>query len=236
MSHRSLRIGGWVPFSSVDHPGHLAAVVFVQGCPWRCGYCHNPHLQSRHHGASSKQRAWDQVLSWLEARRGLLDSVVFSGGEPLVDPCLPQAVMQVKALGFQVAMHTAGMYWDRLRKVSSQLDWVGLDIKASLDDDTDYDRVTGVAQSAWAVRQSLYVLRQSGVAFECRTTVHPSWSDTASLERTARSLAARGAPHWVIQRARAPQCHGALPVVDPDFPSPDLMERLRALLPSLSLR
>ena len=235
MSLRSLRIGGWVPFSTVDHPGHLAAVVFVQGCPWRCGYCHNTHLQSRR-GAPASQEAWDQVLSWLETRRGLLDSVVFSGGEPLVDPCLPQAVMQVKALGFQVALHTAGMYWDRLRELSSQLDWVGLDIKASLDDDADYDRVTGAAQSAWAVRQSLDALRQSGVAFECRTTVHPTWADKLSLERTARSLAARGASHWVIQRARAAQSHGALPMVDPDFPPPDLVERLKTLIPSLSLR
>ena len=235
MSLRSLRIGGWVPFSTVDHPGHLAAVVFVQGCPWRCGYCHNTHLQSRR-GAPASQEAWDQVLSWLETRRGLLDSVVFSGGEPLVDPCLPQAVMQVKALGFQVALHTAGMYWDRLRELSSQLDWVGLDIKASLDDDADYDRVTGAAQSAWAVRQSLDALRQSGVAFECRTTVHPTCTDNSSLERTARSLAARGAAHWVIQRARAAQSHGALSVVDPDFPSPDLVDRLKTLIPSLSLR
>lgn len=235
MNARELRVGGWVPFSTVDHPGQLAAVVFVQGCPWRCGYCHNTHLQSRR-AAPAWQGAWDQILSRLETRRGLLDSVVFSGGEPLVDPCLPHAVAQVKALGFQVALHTAGMYWDRLRALSSQLDWVGLDIKASLEDDADYDRVTGAVQSAWAVRQSLDVLRRSGVPFECRTTVHPTWTDDLSLERTARSVAERGASHWVIQRARTAQTHGALPMVNPDFPSSGQVERLKTLMPSLSLR
>ena len=75
----ALRVGGFVPFTSADYPGALAAVVFCQGCPWRCGYCHNPHLMPARGDAG---RDFDGILDWLESRRGLLDAVVFSGGEP----------------------------------------------------------------------------------------------------------------------------------------------------------
>lgn len=204
--HRQLRIGGWVPFSTVDHPGRFGAVVFVQGCPWRCGYCHNPHLQSRRCSASVPL-AWSDVLSWLASRRGLLDSVVFSGGEPLVDPSLKQAVQRVKSLGFEVALHTAGMYWDRLRDLVSDVDWVGLDVKAPLDDELTYERVTGAPLSAWATLQSLEILQQHAVNFECRTTVHPQWLSMPDLVHMADDLAARGVQRWVLQRARPLQPH-----------------------------
>ena len=78
-----LRIGGFVPFSTVDDPDHLAAVVFCQGCPWRCRYCHNPHLQPVH-TLTANSLHWEDVEATLRDRRGLLDSVVFSGGEPLL--------------------------------------------------------------------------------------------------------------------------------------------------------
>ena len=74
-----LKVGGYVPFSSTDYPGKLAAVVFVQGCPWRCTYCHNPHLQPRQQPPGSP--SWEQIRKRLQGRQGLLDAVVFSGGE-----------------------------------------------------------------------------------------------------------------------------------------------------------
>ncbi|MBI3069525.1 MAG: 4Fe-4S cluster-binding domain-containing protein, partial [Betaproteobacteria bacterium] len=74
-----LRVGGLVPLTTTDYPGRLAAVVFCQGCPWRCGYCHNPHLLPARRTAPI---AWHAVRDFLERRRGLLDAVVFSGGEP----------------------------------------------------------------------------------------------------------------------------------------------------------
>src|SRR2546425_1022480 len=79
------KVGGVTPFSATDYPGKLAAVIFIQGCPWRCGYCHNPHLQLRT-GASLLR--WPQVIDLLQRRVGLIDAVVFSGGEPTTDPAL----------------------------------------------------------------------------------------------------------------------------------------------------
>ena len=74
-----LRIGGITPLTSIDFPGRLAAVLYGQGCPWRCGYCHNPELLD---ATTPAAVPWPEVLAFLKSRQGLLDGVVFSGGEP----------------------------------------------------------------------------------------------------------------------------------------------------------
>ena len=104
---RTLRVGGVVPFTANDFPGRLAAVVFTQGCPWRCAYCHNPHLISARGGDAAAERAWPDLLRWLGTRCGLLDGVVFSGGEPTAQHAIVDAVRDVRALGFEVGLHTA---------------------------------------------------------------------------------------------------------------------------------
>ena len=142
---RELRIGGLTPFTSIDFPGRLSAVIFVQGCPLRCGYCHNPHLQQR---KSASEMRWTPLLEWLHKRTGLLDGVVFSGGEPTVDPMLKEAIMQVRALGFSIGLHSAGTHPRRMREVLPHIDWIGLDIKAPLDDVTKYERIAGARASA----------------------------------------------------------------------------------------
>ena len=115
-------IGGLTPFSSVDWPGQLAAVVFIAGCPWRCGYCHNPQLQPR-----QRTLDWPAILHWLDSRRGLLDGVVFSGGEPLSEPALADMARAVQARGFAVGLHSAGIYPQRLAQLLPWLDWLALD-------------------------------------------------------------------------------------------------------------
>ena len=84
----TLRIGGFTPFTTTDYPGQLAAVVFCQGCPWRCAYCHNPHLLPVE---GPESHAWPDLLRFLASRRGLLDAVVFSGGEPTLQGGLADA-------------------------------------------------------------------------------------------------------------------------------------------------
>ena len=90
----SLQVGGLVPLSTADYPDHLAAVVFCQGCPWRCPYCHNPHLLPRRSDAPID---WADVLAFLERRRGLLEAVVFSGGEPTLQPALADAIRSMES-------------------------------------------------------------------------------------------------------------------------------------------
>ena len=194
-----LRVGGLARWSSCDWPGQLVATVFLQGCPWRCRYCHNRHLLPVH---GDDEIAWREVLAFLETRRGLLDGVVFSGGEPTVQAALPEAIRAVRALGFRVGLHTGGAAPERLKAVLALLDWVGFDVKASFD---DYARITGVAGSGAAARTSLKHLIDSGVACDLRTTVHPALLDDAALARLADDLATLGVTSR-LQPFRASGC------------------------------
>ena len=195
-----LRVGGFEPFSSTDYPDALAAVVFCQGCPWRCGYCHNPHLIA---AQGEDERDFGRIVLWLGSRRGLLDAVVFSGGEPLAQPELPAAIDAVRGVGLAVGLHTGGAYPRRLSQVLPKLDWVGIDVKAPIG---DYGKVTGVAESGGNAFASLDLVRSSGVAHEVRTTVHPVLTPPSSMERLARELAARGIERWILQAFRATGC------------------------------
>lgn len=237
---RSLRVGGLQPFTSIDYPGALAAVVFVQGCPWRCLYCHNPQLQSRRPLPTGTAPSWPDLLHWLGSRRGLLDAVVFSGGEPTADAALPQAIDQVRALGFRVGLHTAGMLPRRLRALLPRLDWVGLDIKAPLTDGALHAHISGTRGGAKggaaAVRESLAALCASGIAFECRTTAHPALLDGPALEAIARELVAFGVTRYAVQVSRPAGALADAAVPGADYPPASTLHRLRASLPQFQLR
>lgn len=199
---RALRVGGVTRFTTIDYPGKLAAVVFVQGCPWRCSYCHNPHLQPRRAAGNGAQVAWADTLAWLRSRQGLLDAVVFSGGEPTLDASLPNAIADVRGLGFAVGLHTAGIYPRRLASVVASLDWIGLDVKAALHDGTRYDTITGVPGSSDAVRDAVQIVLDSGVPCEFRTTASPAWLGDDELLVLASTLARLGATSYALQAAR----------------------------------
>ena len=220
-----LKVGGLTPFSATDYPGKLAAVVFVQGCPWACGYCHNPHLQTR---SADSPLDWSQIFSRLQRRVGLIDAVVFSGGEPTIDPALQDAMRAVRALGFGVGLHTAGAYPRRLAEVLPLVDWVGIDVKTSFD---RYDAITGIRDSGSPALASAQAVLASGVSYEFRTTVHPELhteQDTLALARTLRDMGVR---HYALQMFRANGCQdrqlasGAAVGV----PSEALLARLGAL-------
>lgn len=191
-----IRVGGMTPLTTIDFPGRLAAVLFLQGCPWRCGYCHNPELLP---ARAAGGIAWAAVEDFLHRRRGLLDGVVFSGGEPTSQAALAGAVARVKAMGYQAGLHTGGMYPERLRRVLPLLDWVGLDIKGPAD---RYDGITGRRGSAAPVGAALDCVLESGVDYECRTTWHPGVFPLAALYRLAEDLVRRGVECWALQECR----------------------------------
>ncbi len=188
-----LRVGGLVPFSANDYPGALSVVVFCQGCPWDCGYCHNPHLLGP---APASPLNWDEVLHFLEKRSGLIDSVVFSGGEPTLQSELPDAIGQVKKMGFRVGLHTSGAYPERLRAMLGNIDWVGLDIKAPF---ARYEEITGVTGSGERALASALLVEMDPGDFEFRTTLHPALSSEEMLDEVARELSSIGGGKWRIQ-------------------------------------
>lgn len=228
-----LRIGGVVPFSTTDWPGTMAAVVFAQGCPWRCRYCHNPHLIPTE---GPESHDWTAVLAWLEGRRGLLEAVVFSGGEPTAQLALEGALRDVRALGFRTGLHTGGMFTRRLPALLPLLDWIGLDVKAPV---ARYPEVTGVTGSGLGAFVALAMIRQAGLACEVRTTVHPDLTPGSALEALAVELAGAGVRDWVLQAFRAEGCDDAeLVAAAPHGAMIDeaLLARLSAHVPGVVVR
>jgi pyruvate formate lyase activating enzyme len=226
----TLRVAGLTRLSTTDFPGRLAAVVFVQGCAWRCRYCHNPEIQSR---LEAPAISWHGVLDFLDHRKGLLDGVVFCGGEPTVDRHLGGAVDDVHQRGFKVGLHTAGIYPDRLRKLLPRLDWVGFDVKAPFD---DYANTTGVPSSGERARESLDHLLASGVAHEVRTTRHPSLLSSGNLKLMATSLRQRGVETFALQEFRPNGCvDERLDACPPPLADEDV-SHLKQLFPTFILR
>lgn len=227
----SLAVGGWVPFSATDWPGKLAAVVFTQGCPWRCPYCQNPHLwPARGKGGV----AWPDVAAFLSRRQGLLDAVVFSGGEPTMHPALIPALADVRHLGFATGLHTGGGYPEHLREALPLLDWVGFDLKTVPE---RYAELTGAP--AWPkVEASLDGLLASGVSCEVRTTVHPLLLKGGEILRMAAWLRSRGVDRYALQVFRPQGCSdsvlaagaGPLPLDEAQ------MAALRGIFPELVVR
>jgi pyruvate formate lyase activating enzyme len=201
MASIQLSVGGLAPMSTVDYPDRLAAVIFCQGCPMRCRYCHNPDLLPRRRESLLD---WSQLLAFLDQRRGLLDAVVFSGGEPTQQLALPAAIMQCQAMGYQIGLHTAGTYPKRLARLLPLVDWVGLDIKTLPE---RYAALTGMPASGQLAWQSAQLLIASGTPHQLRTTFHPAFmseEETQELQKRIRAL--RPQEHnW--QRCRTNGCY-----------------------------
>jgi len=205
-----LRVGGLTPLTTIDYPGELAAVVFCQGCPWRCRYCHNAHLLPR----DGHLIPWGDLSALLERRRGLLDAVVFSGGEPTLQNGLGAAMAEVRAMGFKVGLHTAGCFPRRLLRLLAHVDWVGLDIKALPE---GYPAITAVPDSGRQAWRSLDMLLRSDVRFEVRTTVMPGWTLEDQVQPLMKGLARAGVRDFALQGCRTdstldPALAGASPL------------------------
>lgn len=225
MGADELRIAGMVPFSTVDWPDRIAASLFLQGCPWQCPYCHNSAiLDPRAPG----QVPWNSVEELLSRRAGLLDGVVFSGGEALMqgstdgESALETAMARVRQLGYKTGLHTAGAFPKRLARLLGQqlVDWVGLDIKAL---PGQYQMATGSPAAAVRAEQSLSVLNaraevDPNFEWEVRLTLWPALtafgeraasSDQSSLLDYAQAVAKwareRGARRFALQQYRVPQ-------------------------------
>ncbi|MDF3866255.1 anaerobic ribonucleoside-triphosphate reductase activating protein [Pseudomonas denitrificans (nom. rej.)] len=227
----TLRVGGLVPLTTLDYPGLLACVLFCQGCAWRCRYCHNPELIPPR---GEEEIRWDDVLAFLRRRQGLLQAVVFSGGEATLQTALPEAMAQVREMGFHTGLHSAGIRPEAFARALPHADWVGFDVKGLAE---DMDATTGVKRSGLANWRSLELLLESGVDHECRTTVHWQLFDLERLHRLAMRLRGMGVDNFVVQLARSGR------QLDPELiaaPAPqgafDLWSELHALFPSFELR
>ena len=195
---KELSIAGVETFSMVDYPGQMSAVIFTQGCPWRCPFCHNAELQTI---KTETGFIWKNFLKFLEVRKGRLNAVVFSGGEPLMQDSLIEAITEVKKIGdFKIGLHTGGYRPEMLKKVLPYVDWVGFDIKAPLEE-SRYQEIIQVNQLS-KVKESLDLLLKSGKHFECRTTCDPRFLSINDILRIGEELSQMGVKEYYIQQYR----------------------------------
>ena len=188
-------VAGVVPFTTIDFPDNLAGVVFFKGCPLRCPFCHNPALQEFAQG----DETWENVHAFFKERVRRLDGVVLSGGEPLMQPDIEVAVQTFKDMGYKVAIHTSGVYPEKLHQIAHMLDWVGLDVKAPWD---KYELLSGRPNVVDKVKQSIEILQAAGVAYETRTTCDPRYLNKADIERLTGDLQTMHVTHYAMQKYR----------------------------------
>jgi pyruvate formate lyase activating enzyme len=163
-----MRFGGLQRLTLSDYPGRVAAVAFASGCNFRCAYCHNPALL----GGRSEESPYTtrDVLNLLDRRRGKLNGLVISGGEPTLQRTLIPFSRQVKARGLAIKLDTNGSRPEVLRQLLEEelVDYVAMDIKAPLE---RYDSVAGAREVARAIGQSIELILCAAVDHEFRTTV-----------------------------------------------------------------
>jgi pyruvate formate lyase activating enzyme len=190
-----MHVKGWVKSSLVDFPGRIAASQFSGGCNFRCPNCHNADLVL--HPNQLPDLDEEEIWTFLEQRRGLLDGVVLSGGEPTLQPDLPAFIGRLRQLGFLVKLDTNGYLPDLLETTIADrtVDYIAMDVKAPL---TKYAQATGIEVDATRIARSIDLLRGSEIEYEFRTTVVPGILDEDDIVRIGQRIA--GARAYYLQQ------------------------------------
>lgn len=180
-----MNIGGLQRVSLNDYPGKICATVFTQGCNFRCPYCHNPELVDP--GQYGPVIPEEEVLSFLDKRRGKLEAVTVTGGEPTLQKDLEKFLGELKNMGYLVKVDTNGSNPDTLSTlIDKQLvDYIAMDIKGPL---KRYGQIVSVKVDASRIRRSIQLITTSGVEHEFRTTVVRSQLDLDDLVSMAKLI------------------------------------------------
>jgi len=197
-----MNIAGFVPLSLCDYPGRVAAVVFTQGCNFRCPFCHNAHLMPLLPSTGNVLEE-EQVLARIAEHRTRLGGVVISGGEPTLQRDLPGFLLRIKTLGLAVKLDTNGSQPEALRHVLDErlVDFIAMDVKAPWE---HYPRLTGTACAPDDLTQSVRLIAGSGLPHQFRTT-RVDLLLTDSDYRNVLAQIPDGSPH-VWQAFRPEHC------------------------------
>ena len=190
-----MKIGGLNKFSLIDYPGMICAIVFTQGCSFNCPYCHNPELSDpKLFGECIPEK---DILTFLEKRRGKLDAVSVTGGEPTEQPDLIDFIKKIKAMGYLVKIDTNGSHPEVLTTLinTNLIDYIAMDVKAPF---KKYQKVAGAAIDTSTIRQSIKLIKESMIPYEFRTTVVKSQLDESDLIAIGGLI--RGAQLYVLQK------------------------------------
>ncbi|MCX7982793.1 MAG: anaerobic ribonucleoside-triphosphate reductase activating protein [Syntrophales bacterium] len=221
-----MRIGGLQKVSLIDYPGQISSVIFTQGCNLRCIYCHNPELVYPQFWGEPIEPS--EILRFLDQRRGKIDAVVITGGEPLLHEDLGSFISSIKEREFLIKLDTNGTCPHHLSRIlqAGLLDYVSIDVKAPWD---SYQKVAGVEVDVEKVNESLEIILASGVEYECRVTVALPVVTEDDLISLGHGLKHKHVSRLVVQKFRPPS-RGlqANPALQP--PTDEMLERIKNTL------
>lgn len=196
----SMILGGFQKLTLLDYPGKIAATVFTLGCSFRCPFCHNPELVDLRlaHNEESEKEFFD----FLKKRKGKLEGVCITGGEPTIQPDIIDFIKKIKEMGFLVKLDSNGTRPDVLKKIFDQklVDYVAMDIKSDLD---NYEKVVGTKIDKDRIRLSVNLIRNSRIPYEFRTTVVPGLHEEKDFLEIAKWIS--GAQAYYLQEYREDQ-------------------------------
>ena len=196
-----MNFAGMINQSLLDYPGEIATVLFTRGCNFACPFCHNGHLLLNFSKDQRDEIELEKIMAFLEDRKGFIDAVVISGGEPTLYPELPETIRQIKGRGFLLKLDTNGTNSDMLSYLLQEklLDYVAMDIKAPLEF-KKYQAASGRLTNAdfFNVRASVNLLMQADIKVEFRTTVVQELHSYEDIEAIARHIT--GAQLYSLQQ------------------------------------
>lgn len=190
----SFKLAGLQKTTFIDYPEKIACIVFTQGCNFRCGYCHNPELFENKEPVLSVPAFFE----FLNKRKGKLDGVVITGGEPtLHGKDLIEFIKEVKSFGFLVKLDTNGTHPDVLQELLNEnlLDYIAMDIKAPL---AKYKTITQTDIDTKIIKKSIGMIMNSGVDYEFRTTIVKSQLSVEDLRQIGELI--QGAKRYYMQK------------------------------------
>ncbi len=191
-----MQIKGFIETSLIDWDGKIVSVVFLPGCNFRCPFCHN-HLLVEH-PEQVADVPWSRVEAFLRAKRGWIDGVVVTGGEPTIHKDLPGFLAKFKGMGLPVKLDTNGGNPGMLKRILDEglVDYIAMDLKAAMGE--AYAKACGLPFDQGDLRASINIIMSSGRDYEFRTTIVPGIHGLESIRSMAGEI--RGAKKWVLQQ------------------------------------
>lgn len=193
-----MTIEGLQKLTLLDYPGRTACTVFLAGCNFRCPFCHNFELVAK---PAAPLMTDEELLGFLQKRKGLLDGVAITGGEPLMRRELPELLRKIKALGYAVKLDTNGSFPARMKALVEEglVDYVAMDVKNAPD---RYGETVGFLKLELdAIRESVEYLKSGVVDYEFRTTVIEQYHSESEIRAIAQWI--QGAKRWFLQQFKS---------------------------------
>ena len=228
-------IGGLQKFSLLDYPDHIAAIIFTQGCNFRCQFCYNPMLvkpgytggkvsnnpsttrvldkePSEDDGQGQKGHPLiteDDLFAFLDKRKGKLNAVVITGGEPTLHQDLPEFIKKIRKLDYKIKLDTNGTNPKMIKDLTNRhfIDYIAMDVKGSA---RKYEKISGVKTDLMKIKESITIIMKSGLPYEFRTTVVPDLIGLKDIGAIGELI--KGASKWYLQIFKSD-----IDLVNPEF-------------------